>query len=148
MLYNSLEARMSRCKCNKGFSLIELLIVMIIMGLLASLVGPRMFGKLGSAKSKAAQSQIAMLITSLDSYRLDLGKYPTEQEGLQVLFKNVQKQELWAGPYITKAVPQDPWGKDYLYKNPGTQGEIDLFSYGADGKEGGSGENSDIGSWQ
>ncbi len=133
---------------NKGFSLIELLIVMIIMGLLASLVGPKMFGKLGMAKEKTAASQIAMLMTALDSYRLDFGTYPTEEQGLAVLTENENNDERWTGPYLSKALPVDPWGKPYIYNNPGEHGEIDLYSLGADGREGGEGENRDIGSWQ
>ncbi len=135
-------------KNKNGFSLIELLIVMIIMGLLASLVGPRMFGKLGMAKEKTARSQIALFITSLDSYRLDIGSYPTEEQGFHILYKNPGNIENWNGPYVAKEIPLDPWNKAYIYKNPGENGEIDIISLGADGKEGGDGENSDIGSWQ
>lgn len=126
----------------------ELLIVMIIMGLLASLVGPRLFGKLDMAKEKTARSQIAMLLTSLDSYRLDIGRYPSESQGLKILFKNTDNLDNWKGPYVVKDIPLDPWNNPYIYKNPGEHGEIDLLSYGADGQAGGEGENSDIGSWQ
>ncbi|MBL4902424.1 type II secretion system major pseudopilin GspG [Desulfocapsa sp. AH-315-G09] len=132
---------------NKGFSLIELLIVMIIMGLLASLVGPRLFGKLGMAKEKTARSQIAMLMTSLGTYRLDIGSFPSEDEGLTVLMKNKSNHKKWDGPYLAKDLPIDPWGSAYIYKNPGTHGEIDIISLGLDGKEGGEGEKEDIGSW-
>lgn len=130
-----------------GFSLIELLIVMIIMGLLASLVGPRMFGKLGMAKEKTAKSQMSMLMTALDAYRLDVGVYPSENEGLKVLMENSGSIDNWDGPYLAKDMPVDPWDRPYIYKNPGEHGEIDLKSLGADRKEGGKGENSDIGSW-
>lgn len=131
----------------KGFSLIELLIVMVILGLLASLVGPKMFGKLGMAKQKTAKTQIEMLMTAMDSYRLDVGKYPSSQEGLEALVENTGSDK-WAGPYIQKGVPKDPWDNEYEYQNPGQNGEIDIFSYGADGQSGGDGENADVGSWE
>lgn len=131
----------------KGFSLIELLIVMVILGLLASLVGPKMFGKLGMAKQKTAKTQIEMLLTAMDSYRLDVGKYPSGQEGLEALVEN-NGSDKWAGPYLQKGVPKDPWDNDYLYENPGQHGEIDISSYGADGQSGGEGENADVGSWE
>lgn len=131
----------------RGFSLIELLIVMVILGLLASLVGPKMFGKLGMAKQKTAKTQIEMLMTAMDSYRLDVGKYPSSQEGLDALVEN-SGSDKWAGPYLQKGVPNDPWDNPYNYQNPGEHGEIDIFSYGADGQSGGDGENADVGSWQ
>ena len=131
----------------KGFSLIELLIVMVILGLLASLVGPKMFGKLGMAKQKTAKTQIEMLMTAMDSYRLDVGKYPSSQEGIDALVEN-SGSDKWEGPYLQKGVPKDPWDNDYQYNNPGEHGEIDIFSYGADGQSGGDGENTDVGSWQ
>ena len=131
----------------QGFSLIELLIVMVILGLLASLVGPKMFGKLGMAKQKTAKTQIEMLMTAMDSYRLDIGKYPSSQEGIEALVENTGSDK-WAGPYLQKGVPKDPWDNEYNYENPGQNGEIDIFSYGADGQSGGDGENADVGSWQ
>jgi len=131
----------------RGFSLIELLIVMVILGLLASLVGPRMFGKLGMAKQKTAKTQIEMLMSALDSYRLDVGEYPSSQEGLDALVQN-PGVEGWAGPYLAKAVPNDPWGNPYYYENPGQHGEVDIYSYGADGQPGGDGENADVNSWE
>ena len=132
----------------RGFSLIELLIVMIILGLLASLVGPRMFGKLGMAKQKTAKTQIEMLMTALDSYRLDVGKYPLSQDGLEALVND--GGDKWDGPYLPKgkAVPKDPWDNDYIYQNPGEHGEVDIISLGADGQTGGDGEDADVGSWQ
>jgi len=131
----------------RGFSLIELLIVMVILGLLASLVGPKMFGKLGMAKQKTAKTQIEMLMTAMDSYRLDVGSYPSSQEGLDALAENTGSDK-WDGPYLQKGVPKDPWDNDYQYSNPGEHGEIDIFSYGADNQSGGDGENADVGSWQ
>ncbi len=133
---------------NKGFSLIELLIVMIIMGLLASLVGPKMFGKLGMAKEKTARSQMSMLLTALDSYRLDFGRYPSEEQGLAALVTNTNNSPSWHGPYLAKDLPKDPWGNPYVYKNPGEHNEVEIISLGLDGKDGGEGENADLGSWQ
>jgi general secretion pathway protein G len=130
-----------------GFSLIELLIVMVILGLIASLVGPKMFGKLGMAKQKTAKTQIEMLMAGLDSYRLDIGKYPSSQEGLEALVTNPGSDK-WKGPYLAKGLPKDPWDNPYVYENPGQHGEVDIFSYGADGQAGGDGENADIGSWE
>lgn len=132
---------------NKGFTLIELLVVMVILGLLAALVGPRLFGHVGKASQKAAKTQIEMLGQALDSYRLDTGKYPTTSEGLNALVTNSGVQG-WDGPYLKKGVPNDPWKKPYQYQSPGTHGEYDLFSYGADGAPGGEGENKDIASWE
>lgn len=136
----------SRFADQRGFSLMELLIVMVILGLLASLVGPKLFGKLGKAQQKTAKTQIEMLMASLDAYRLDVGQYPTQQEGLEALFKN-PGNEKWDGPYIKKAVPDDPWGRPYSYKNPGEHGEVDIYSYGQDNQPGGDKENADVGSW-
>lgn len=135
-----------RLKSNKGFSLIEIMIVIVIIGLLASLVGPQMFGQLGKAKLKTAKAQIEMLMTALDAYRLDVGDYPSSNDGLQSL-KNNPGIESWAGPYIAKDIPLDPWDRPYHYQNPGEHGEIDIYSYGKDGSPGGEGENADVSSW-
>ena len=129
-----------------GFSLIELLIVMVILGLLASLVGPKMFGKLGMAKQKTAKTQIEMLMSGLDAYRLDVGRYPSSQEGLEALMTSTDSGK-WKGPYLSKGLPKDPWDNLYVYMNPGEHGEVDILSYGADGQPGGEGEDADIGSW-
>jgi general secretion pathway protein G len=135
-------------KNQKGFSLIELLIVMVILGLLASLVGPRMFGKLGSAKQNTAKTQVEMLMTALDAYRLDMGQYPSQQDGgFEALVKN-PGNEKWGGPYLAKGVPLDPWGNSYNYRFPGEHGEIDVFSLGADNLPGGSKEDRDVVSWE
>jgi len=130
-----------------GFSLIELLIVMVILGLLASLVGPKMFGKLGMAKQKTAKTQIEMLMAGLDAFRLDTGKYPSSQEGLEALVTSTGADK-WQGPYLAKGLPKDPWDNPYNYQNPGEHGEVDVSSYGADGQSGGEGEDVDIGSWE
>jgi len=131
----------------RGFSLIELLIVMIILGLLASLVAPRMFGKLGMAKQKTAKTQIEMLLTALDAYRLDMGIYPDSQEGLEALVLN-PGDDKWDGPYLAKDLPLDPWGNPYSYANPGEHGEVDIYSYGLDNQPGGDKENKDVVSWE
>lgn len=132
----------------KGFTLIELLIVIIIIGLLAALVGPRLFGKVSTAKQKAAKAQIELFGTALDALRLDVGRYPTAEEGLRALREKPSGMEGWKGPYLPKEIPKDPWGKAYVYKCPGEHGEYDLISYGLDGVEGGEGENQDIVSWK
>ncbi|MGA7876289.1 MAG: type II secretion system major pseudopilin GspG [Desulfoferrobacter sp.] len=132
---------------DKGFTLIELLIVMIILGLLAALVAPKMFQKVGSSKQKAAKAQIAMLGTALDAFRLDVGRYPNAEEGLDALRKN-PGMDNWDGPYLPKDVPKDPWGKQYVYRYPGEHGDYDLYSMGADGQDGGEGENADVVSWE
>ncbi len=131
-----------------GFTLIELMIVLFILGLLAALVAPRLMGRVGKAKQKTAQTQIQMLGTALDLYHLDVGRYPTEEEGLKSLYAKPENTPGWAGPYLDKAVPKDPWGRDYVYKCPGEHGPYDLSSLGADGQPGGEGENADINNWE
>ena len=135
-------------KSNKGFTLIELLVVMVIIGLLAALVGPRFIRQEEKAKVKAAKAQIELLSTSLDTFRLDVGRYPTSQEGLEALRTQPGGLERWDGPYLKKDVPLDPWGKPYVYKSPGDHGPFDILSYGADGAPGGDGDNHDISSWE
>ena len=134
-----------RKKKEKGFSLIELLIVMVIMGLLAALVGPRMFGKVGKSKQNAARSQMALFETALDTYRLDVGKYPSTEQGLQALRTKPSDEEKWDGPYLPKSVPKDPWGHPYIYRRT-DNGEVEMISLGANGTEGGEGEDKDISS--
>jgi general secretion pathway protein G len=134
-----------RKKREMGFSLIELLIVMVIMGLLAALVGPRMFGKVGKSKQNAARSQMALFETALDTYRLDVGKYPTTEQGLQALRTEPSNEKKWDGPYLPKSVPKDPWGHPYKY-NRMDNGEVEMISLGANGTEGGEGEDKDISS--
>ena len=130
-----------------GFTLIELLVVMLILGLLAALVGPKLFGKVGKAKVKATKAQISLIEDALDAYRLDVGKYPTTEEGLQALVEQPSGVDKWDGPYLKKRIPKDPWDHEYVYKCPGEHGDYDLYSLGADGEEGGEGENADITSW-
>jgi len=125
---------------NKGFTMIELLIVIVILGLLMSLVAPKMFSKVGSTKSKTAMIQMEMLSTSLDTYRLDIGDYPTNLNELRN-----SSIESWDGPYIPKEVPLDPWGNPYIYKIPGKDGNsYSLQSYGKNGTQGGEGEDKDV----
>lgn len=130
----------------RGFTLIELLVVMVIIGLLAALVGPRLFPKVGKGRQAAAKAQIELLGQALEQYALDTGDYPTTSEGLNSLVTN-PGNDRWDGPYLKKALPSDPWGKPYNYQAPGTHGDYDLYSYGKNGVEGGSGEDADIVSW-
>lgn len=125
---------------HKGFTLIELLIVIVILGLLASLVAPSMFSKVDSSKIKTAQTQMKMMETALDTYRLDMGNYPT---ALNELVKSDKSG--WDGPYLPKDIPLDPWGNQYVYQSPGLDGALyTLLSRGKDGKEGGEDDNADI----
>jgi general secretion pathway protein G len=132
----------------QGFSLIELLIVMIILGLLASLVGPRLFRHVDDARVGTAKAQIELLGTALDSYRLDVGRYPTTEQGLEALRSEPGGTRNWNGPYLPRPIPKDPWGNDYVYKSPGDHGDYDLLSYGADGQPGGEGDNAEVRSWE
>lgn len=131
-----------------GFTLIELLVVLVILGLLAGLVGPQVLRHLGGAKSDTAQLQISELGAGLDLFHLEVGRYPTGDEGLEALVQEPPGVENWHGPYLKKkTVPKDPWGNEYHYDFPGDNGPYDLFSYGADNTEGGEGDNKDIVSW-
>lgn len=134
-----------------GFTLVELLIVMVILGLLSALVGPRLFGHLASSKTKAARTQIELVGAALDMYRLDLGRYPASEEGLSALSAKPSDEvraASWHGPYLKKKLDKDPWGNAYVYVFPGQHGEYDLSSLGADGQVGGEGEDADINSWE
>jgi len=136
-----------RPQSSKGFTLVEMLVVMVIISLIAALVGPRLFPKLGKGKQSAAKAQIELLGQGLDHFRLDTGRHPTTQEGLNVLMVNPGLDK-WDGPYLKKEMPSDPWGKPFQYQSPGTHGDYDLFSYGRDGAPGGEGEDQDIVSWK
>ena len=130
-----------------GFTLLELLVVMVIIGLLVGYVGPRYFSQVGKSEIKAARAQINAFEKALDMYRLDTGHYPASELGLKALNEQPANETRWAGPYLSKGIPPDPWGNAYLYRIPGANGaEYDLYSFGNDGKPGGSGETADISS--
>lgn len=129
---------------SRGFTLIELLVVLVILTLLAGLVGPKVLDQLGGAKSKTAKIQISEIEQSLDLFKLDVGRYPNDAEGLRALVERPATAQGWTAPYLKKGLPTDPWGAAYLYKNPGRHGGPDVFSLGADGKPGGDGENADV----
>jgi general secretion pathway protein G len=128
----------------RGFTLLELLVVVAIIGLLVGYVAPRYFGQIGKSEVNTAKAQIDALEKALDQYRLDTGRYPSGESGLNALLERPQNEPKWNGPYLKKAVPLDPWGKPYLYRIPGQKSDFDLVSYGKDGVAGGNGENADI----
>ena len=134
---------------NRGFTLLELLVVLVIIGLLGSLVGPKLFGKADAAKVQTAQTQARMLKGALETMRLDISRFPTEAEGLTLLNTAPKDESIaprWKGPYLDDGVPADPWGRPYLYSIPGANGQpMAIFSLGADGKRGGEGNDADIG---
>ena len=130
-----------------GFTLLELLVVMVIIGLLAGYVGPKYFSQVGKSQVKAARAQIDALEKALDQYRLDTGRYPGMEQGLAALVARPANEPKWDGPYLKKNVPADPWGNAYVYKIPGEHGEFDLLSLGKDGQPGGSGEAADVINW-
>ena len=130
-----------------GFTLLELLVVMVLIGLLAGFVAPRYFAQVGKSQVKVARAQVDGLDKALDQYRLDVGHYPTSEQGLQALVTQPSGEVNWAGPYLKKAVPPDPWGRSYVYQQPGSHGDFDLVSYGKDGRPGGNGEDADITNW-
>lgn len=130
-----------------GFTLLELLVVMVIIGLLAGYVAPRYFGQIGKSEAKVAKAQLDSLEKALDQYRLDIGHYPSTEIGLNALVTKPSTEAKWSGPYLKKAVPLDPWGRAYQYKSPGDHGDFDLISFGKDGQPGGAGEAEDIKNW-
>lgn len=127
-----------------GFTLLELLVVMVIIGLLVGYVGPKYFAQLGKSEVKAAKAQLSAISKALDVYRLDTGHYPNQEMGLNALNAAPANEPKWQGPYLQKAVPVDPWGQPYNYRIPGEKSDYDLFSFGKDGKAGGTGEDADI----
>ena len=133
----------------RGFTLIELLVVMVIIGLLGALVGPRLFRNVGRSKITAARAQIANFQAALGQYKLEVGVFPSTEEGLQALWVRPSSADNWDGPYLQKEIPLDPWNNEYLYRFPGEYGDQpDIISYGADGREGGEDENADVVSWR
>jgi general secretion pathway protein G len=130
-----------------GFTLMELLVVLAILGLLMSLVGPRVLSQLGGAKTKTAAIQIKDLEQALEMYKLDVGQFPSTEHGLNALAEKPAGIVGWNGPYLKSDVPVDPWKREYYYKYPGERGELDIFSYGQNGSPGGEGEDADVGSW-
>ena len=130
----------------RGFTLLELLVVMVIIGLLAAYVGPRYFAQLGKSERGTAKAQIEAFARALDAYRLDTGHYPSTAHGLAALATRPTDEPKWNGPYLQKAAPPDPWGQPYQYSQPGTgEAEYDLLSFGKDGRAGGEGDNADVG---
>jgi general secretion pathway protein G len=139
--------RRTRLRAEAGFTLLELLVVLVILGLLIGVVAPRFFGQVGKSEVKVATAQIKALEDALDQYRLDVGRYPTTEQGLAALNSPPAGVPRWQGPYLKKAVPNDPWGTPYQYRAPGEHGEVDLFSLGKDGQPGGTAEAADIANW-
>ena len=146
-----MSLRPPRCpvsaRLSHGFTLLELLVVMVIIGLLAGYVGPKLFAQIGKSEVKVTRAQIDALQKSLDQYRIDTGRYPSTQQGLASLVARPGDEPRWQGPYLAKAVPSDPWGRPYGYRAPGEHGEYDLYSLGRDGSPGGEGDNIDLTSW-
>jgi len=144
---------MSHCKKHQasfshGFTLLELLVVMVIIGLLAGYVGPKYFAQIGKSEVKTAKAQIDSLDKALDQYRIDIGHYPSTENGLAALNAQPANEAKWHGPYLKKKVPNDPWGKPYQYKMPGEHGDYDLWSYGSDGASGGKDEAAEVTNWE
>lgn len=130
-----------------GFTLLELLVVMVIIGLLAGYVGPKYFAQIGKSETKTAKAQIEALSRALDTYRLDVGHYPSTEQGLAALNRQPDSEPRWQGPYLSKGVPADPWGRQYQYRYPGEHGDYDVWSLGSDGVAGGQDADSDVGNW-
>jgi general secretion pathway protein G len=127
-----------------GFTLLELLVVVTIIGLLAAYVGPKYFSQLGRSEQGVAKAQVEAFARALDTYRLEVGRYPSSEEGLEALLSKPANAARWNGPYLQKAVPDDPWGHAYLYRSPGSTGDFEITSYGKDGQPGGTGDAADV----
>jgi general secretion pathway protein G len=147
-MYRGQQAKRRAAGAQSGFTLMELLVVLAILGLLMSLVGPQVLNQLGGAKTKTAFIQIKDLEQALEIYKLDIGRFPSTGEGLDALMSKPGSAAGWNGPYLKGKVPLDPWKREYHYKYPGERAELDIFSYGANGNPGGEGEDSDVGNWE
>jgi len=139
---------MKRKKTQSGITLIELLVVMVIIAMFATIVGQRLFRNVEKARQTTAKAQISEFESVLDAFKLDTGRYPTTEEGLQSLRARPGTLERWDGPYLRKDVPLDPWQRPYVYRFPGQHSDYDLYSQGADGQDGGDGENADVTNWK
>ena len=139
---------MKRKQRESGITLIELLVVMVIIAMFATIVGQRLFRNVEKARQTTAKAQISEFESVLDAYKLDVGRYPTNEEGLQAMRIRPGNVERWDGPFLREDVPPDPWQRPYVYRFPGQHGDYDLYSLGADGQEGGDGENADVTSWK
>lgn len=135
----------ARRRQQRGFTLLELLVVVVIIGVLVAYVAPRYFQQIGKSERTAALGQIDALRKAIDTYWLDTGHFPASEQGLEALMVKPDSETKWNGPYLQKQVPMDPWGNPYVYRVPGTAGDYDLMSYGKDGKPGGEGEDADLG---
>jgi general secretion pathway protein G len=144
----AMKDRIDRTHRQEGYTLVELLVVLAILGLLVAIAAPRLISYLGSARADTAKIQVEKLGTVLDLYHLEIGRYPTDQEGLKALVERPSQLDTWNGPYLkNREALIDPWNRPYVYRFPGQHGDYDLYSLGADGREGGDGENRDITSW-
>lgn len=134
----------NRVSRERGFTLLELLVVVLIIGLLASYVGPKYFSQVSKSEVTTAKAQIEAYAKAIDNFRLDVGRFPTTEEGLAALMVKPADTDKWAGPYLRKDIAPDPWGHAYVYRSPGEKGEFAILSYGRDGQPGGTGPDADI----
>lgn len=141
-------SKLDSTRIQRGFTLLELLVVMVIIGLLAGYVGPKYFAQIGKSETKTAKAQIDGLSKALDQFRIDTGHYPTTENGLSVLNVTPSNEPKWQGPYLQKKIPDDPWGRPYFYKAPGEHGDFDLWTLGSDGASGGTNEAVDVNNWE